>query len=129
DRLFRAALRIHRDHQRGRGSGADVAASVYGGWLEYALAEGGPRISQSVLPDDVRFAAVWSGVASDTARAIDAFESPASLVRLRAVLDRFWAALAAADRTAILEAVVAYGDELQAIAGSGPGARRIDELV
>jgi len=128
-RLFPLAFRIHREHQRGRGSGADVAASVYGGWLDYALAEGGPRISPVRLPEDACFAAVWSGVASDTPRAIDAFEAPASLARLRAILERFWTAVTAGDRAAIVESVTEYGIALESIAGAGAGARRIAELV
>jgi mevalonate kinase len=34
DRLFRRAFAVHRGYQRGRGSGADVAASVFGGWVD-----------------------------------------------------------------------------------------------
>jgi mevalonate kinase len=128
DRLFATALRVHREHQRGRGSGADVAASVHGGWLDYALAEGGPRIASAALPDGLRLAAAWSGVASDTPRAIDAFEA-ARLARLRGILDRFWAVAAAADRAALLEAVDAYGATLEAMGGDGPGAKRIAALV
>jgi len=93
------------------------------------VGEGGPRLSPVALPDGACFAAVWSGVASDTPRAIDAFEAPASLARLRAILDRFWTAAAAGDRTTILETIAAYGAALEAIAGTGAGARRIAELA
>ena len=51
---------------------------------------------------------MWSGVASDTPRAIDAFEAPSTLARLRAILDRFWAAAAAQDRSVIAETISAY---------------------
>ena len=128
DRLFATGFRVHRDHQRGRGSGADVAASVYGGWLDYSLGEGGPRIAPVAMPEGVRLAAVWSGVASDTVRAIDAFEAPRA-ARLRAVLDRFWGALSSGRSEAIAEAITAYGAVLEEIGGGGEGARRIGELV
>ena len=128
-RLFDLAFAVHRRHQRGRGSGADVAAAVYGGWLDYALAEGGSRIVAAALPADTRLAAVWSGVASDTARAIDAFDPPAMLPRMRAILDRFWSALARTDRPALLEALAAYGAVLEEMSGSGEGALRIVELA
>ncbi|MET0152941.1 MAG: hypothetical protein ABW298_10080 [Candidatus Binatia bacterium] len=96
--LFSLALSVHRAHQHGRGSGADVAASVYGGWIDYATGEAKPRLSHAELPDDVRLAAAWSGVASDTAGAIAAFEPRAHLAALRVVLERFWAAVGDADR-------------------------------
>ena len=67
DRLFRSALAVHRGYQRGRGSGADVAASVFGGWIDYAAVEGGPRIAAASLPPGIRLAAAWSGVASPRA--------------------------------------------------------------
>jgi phosphomevalonate kinase len=128
-RLFDLAFAVHRRHQRGRGSGADVAAAVYGGWIDYALAEGGSRIVAAPPPAETRLAAVWSGVASDTARAIDAFDPSTMLPRLRAILDRFWAALARGERSALLESVSAYGEALEEMAGNGEGALRIRELV
>lgn len=128
-RLFAAALAVHRAHQRGRGSGADVAASVYGGWLDYALAEGGARIAPATLPPDTRWAAAWSGVPSDTARAIEAFEAPAVLGRLRAILERFWRALGAGERASMRREIDAYGEVLAEMGGGEGGARLIAELV
>ena len=129
DRLFRCALAVHRRQQRGRGSGADVAASVYGGWVDYAPREGGPRIAAASLPEGIRLAAAWSGVASDTARAIEAFEGAGTLSRLRAILERFWMAVDAEDRAGILSAIDAYGAALEELAGGSPGAQCIGELV
>jgi phosphomevalonate kinase len=129
DGIFRTSLAVHRRHQRGRGSGADVAAAVYGGWLDYALAEGGARVVPAALPAEARLAAAWSGVASDTARAIDSFDAAACLAHLRSILDRFWAALERADRPAMLDAVTAYGAALAEMAGGGEGARRVADLV
>ena len=125
--LFSVALSVHRAHQRGRGSGADVAASVYGGWIEYAIGEGMPRLSPVTVPGDIRIAAAWSGVASDTARAIAAFEPRPHLAPLRAILERFWAAIGALDRDAMLREIDAYGRELESF-GAGAGAERIVEL-
>jgi len=129
DRLFRCALDVHRRHQRGRGSGADVAASVYGGWIDFVAAEGGPHVDVALLPIGMRLAAVWSGVASDTARAIEAFEGAGTLSRLRAILERFWAAVDAQDRSGILSAIDDYGAILEELGCRSPGARRIGELV
>ena len=142
-RLFSIAFDTHRRHQRGRGSGADVAASVYGGWLEYALGEGGPKapkapkapmIAAAALPAGFCLAAVWSGVASDTAGAIRSFDS-ASASPLAAILDEFWGAVDRQDRGAMLSAIDAYGaalqdlQDLRDIDGGAPGTRRIAELV
>lgn len=129
DRLFRCGLSVHRRHQRGRGSGADVAASVYGGWIDYAAAEGGPRVAAASLPAGIRLAAAWSGVASDTARALEAFDAVGVLPRLRTILGRFWAAVDAQDRAGILSEIDAYGAALEELAGRSPGAERIAELV
>lgn len=128
-RLFARALSVHRQHQRGRGSGADVAASVYGGWLDYSLAEGGPRIAEATLPRGFALAAAWSGVASDTARAIDAFEPMALLPRLRVILGDFWAAVDAGNRSRMLSAIDAYGGALEGLAGDSAGVRAIAKLV
>ncbi len=128
-RLFALALAVHRGHQGGRGSGADVAASVYGGWIDYALGENGARIARAALPAETCLSAVWSGVASDTARAIAAFDRTDP--KLGSSLDRFWAAVEAQDREAILREIAAYGAALGELAerGGDEGARRIAELV
>lgn len=129
ERLFASGLAVHRAHQRGRGSGADVAASVYGGWLDYSLGEGGAQIARATLPPQTRLAAVWSGVPSDTARAIEAFEAPSTLSRLRAILERFWIALGAEQRAAMRREIDAYGAVLEEMGGGEGGARRIAELA
>lgn len=71
--LFALADAAHREHQGGRGSGADVAASVFGGTIAYRLAAqwaehpwiGTPppqtEISTLQLPTELRFEAVWLG--------------------------------------------------------------------
>ena len=128
-RLFSLGLAVHRRHQRGRGSGADVAASVYGGWVDYALAEGGAHIAPAPLPAAIRLATAWSGMASDTVRAIEEFETQTALARLRPVLERFWSAAARDDRLALLQEIDAYGSALAELAGAAAGARRIAELV
>jgi phosphomevalonate kinase len=126
-RLFSLALSVHRAHQRGRGSGADVAASVYGGWIEYAIGEGVPRLSSVTVPRDMQIAAAWSGVASDTARAIAAFDPQAHLRPLLVILEHFWEAIRAVDRDAIVREIDAYGRKLEGF-GAGEGAERIARL-
>lgn len=65
DRIFRAVRDDHARSQNG-GSGADVAASVYGGTLCYRVAGGAPSIAPVALPADVVLAVFWSGTSART---------------------------------------------------------------
>ncbi|MGH7899793.1 MAG: hypothetical protein ACREQQ_17690, partial [Candidatus Binatia bacterium] len=90
----------------------------------------------------VCLSAAWSGVATDTASAIGAFDgvvgrraaangSPALLARLRAILERFWTAVAAEDRAGMIAEIDAYGaalDDLAAAEGA-PARYRVAELA
>jgi phosphomevalonate kinase len=68
DELHALAQKAHRNFQRGRGSGVDVCASVYGGIQRFV------RISDDVteveampsLPAGLRMLPVWTGVSADT---------------------------------------------------------------
>ncbi|MBS1270083.1 MAG: Phosphomevalonate kinase [Gammaproteobacteria bacterium] len=51
---------IHSGFQRRRGSGLDVAASLYGGLIEYRRAPA-PLVRPSRLPEDIEYCFVWSG--------------------------------------------------------------------
>ena len=127
-KLFSLALSVHRAHQRGRGSGADVATSVYGGWVDYAIEGAAARIARATLPEDVQLAAVWSGVASDT-RARDrrlraARPSRRAARGARAVLGRRSALPIA---MACFGEIDAYGRALESF-GAGAGAESIARL-
>ncbi|MGH7858969.1 MAG: mevalonate kinase family protein, partial [Candidatus Binatia bacterium] len=104
--LFSLARAVHADAQGGRGSGADVAASVYGGWVDYALVEGGARILPARVPAEILLAAVWTGVDADTAAALasHAMGGCDSRAGLGRPLARFWTALEGDDRSSLLEA-------------------------
>jgi phosphomevalonate kinase len=70
ENLFREAFDSHRRAQKGAGSGADVAASVYGGIVRYEMGKGrasGPAIMRAPdLPRGVSLAVVWSGKPAST---------------------------------------------------------------
>lgn len=57
----------HAGFQHRRGSGLDVAASLYGGLIEYRRAPV-PLVRPSQLPADVEFCFVWSGRQAATGR-------------------------------------------------------------
>lgn len=63
--LFERALALHRRFQSGRGSGADVAASVHGGLVAYRRGADQPVRSLAV-PAPLAWAAVWTGRSADT---------------------------------------------------------------
>lgn len=64
-RLFASARVAHASAQGG-GSGVDVAASVYGGVLRYALGNGEPQIRASVLPPGLVFQVYFAGSSART---------------------------------------------------------------
>lgn len=65
DDLWALCDEVHRGLQGGRGSGVDVATSVYGGLLRYTSS---PRCAQPVAyHPDVRLALVWTGESVRTA--------------------------------------------------------------
>ncbi|MFE7562318.1 mevalonate kinase [Kitasatospora sp. NPDC057500] len=121
--LLPAAAGLHRAHQHGRGSGADVAASVHGGWVDYRVLRGTPHAEPASAPPGLRLAVAWSGLACDTATSIDTFQRMGGgtgagrfVSRLDDALDRFWAAWRAADWTALQHAIRAYGRLLEDLA-------------
>jgi len=63
--LFAAARAAHALAQHG-GSGVDVAASVYGGVLRYAVAGGEPQIRAATLPPGLVFQVYFGGSSART---------------------------------------------------------------
>lgn len=65
--IFAAAWRAHRTAQGGVGSGADVAASVWGGLVEFSpSAEGLPIVRSLPVPTRLDLLAAWSGAPAST---------------------------------------------------------------
>ncbi len=77
-----AAASGHREFQSGQGSGADVAASLAGGLIEYRMGETGWTVLD--WPVGLRYRYFYSGVSADTreriARAQVSDEAPQALV-------------------------------------------------
>ena len=61
--IFRAAREAHAKEQNG-GSGVDIAASVFGGILRYALGRSGPLLALVAFPSTLSFSAYWSGTSA-----------------------------------------------------------------
>ena len=67
--VFALAFKLHRDAQSGVGSGFDIAASVYGGYLEFS--PGGnsaalPTVHSLVRPSELYILPIFTGESADT---------------------------------------------------------------
>jgi phosphomevalonate kinase len=123
DRVFDAAFRGHRDIAP-QGSGADVAASVYGGFLRFRRVGDSAEVAPIAWPSGLRLRVVWTGQEARTstflARAAElAAARPTQYRRLMDGLaseaERFIASLAAADVPAVLRSTAAYGQAMGAL--------------
>lgn len=123
DRLFALALETHRRVQGQLGSGADVAASVYGGVLLFRPRRSTPGIMPLALPANTRFLAGWSGETAYTPDLVrkylaahngGAARRAAFVEASRAVVDDFVAGLA--QGILPLQPVLANGHLLEQLA-------------
>jgi phosphomevalonate kinase len=123
DGIFRLARRAHSEVQVG-GSGVDVAASVYGGVLEYAVRSSEPMIRAVTLPPGIVIDAIWSGTSartSDLRLRVDALKDrdPAAFrARIKGLADASKhgiRALADADAGAFIDAARATSAALVAL--------------
>ncbi len=73
--VFDAAYSVHRRFQGGKGSGGDIAASTFGGILEYRMPRehldeefmnGDEKIRALALPQKIRIEPVWTGASTKT---------------------------------------------------------------
>ncbi len=70
--VWEVADRVHRELQGGKGSGADIAASMFGGILRYTSQ---PRVATPVkVHPDVRLLLVWTGSSAKTAPRLGLWE-------------------------------------------------------
>jgi len=123
--LLTLALGAHRDAQDGLGSGADVAASVYGGVIRFAPGNGSlPTVTPLTLPSDTILLAGWTGEPASTQGLVTHYRAAA--VRAPAVqhafekssrtcVDSFVRGLS--DRSLPLDPVTANGDALESLGG------------
>jgi phosphomevalonate kinase len=122
---FTLAERAHRAIQGGRGSGADVAAAVFGGILAYRRPAGGDPIVRPLGPlAGAEVVVVSTGSPSatvDHVRAVErlAARDPAAHGRrmgdLRAAADAFLRAYQGGDGRALVESVAAAHTVLEAL--------------
>jgi phosphomevalonate kinase len=142
---LRELLRLHREFQSGRGSGLDVAASLYGGTIRYTLAASDAPVAEPVIwPPALSRLMVWSGHSASTSRFLadlDAWRTrePARSAELMGNLGKITemgaAAAAAGAAPALLRAVRDFGARLQSLGEAAkihiltPEHLRIRQLV
>jgi phosphomevalonate kinase len=76
--IFDMALAAHRHLQNGRGSGLDVAASVFGGTIEFQLSQDQndrPAVHPVRLPGRMFLSTVWTGQPASTPQMLNALEA------------------------------------------------------
>jgi phosphomevalonate kinase len=123
--IFMLADRAHRAAQGGRGSGADVAAAVFGGVVAYTRPEAGaPKVRALIPPATVLPVVVSTGTPSGTVGHVRAVERLAArdpgaharrLREIRQAADAFLAAYETGDAPALLRAVSAAHEVLGAL--------------
>ncbi|MES1171964.1 MAG: hypothetical protein ABUL77_01895 [Bacteroidota bacterium] len=122
DLCFSLAERAHRAAQGGAGSGADVAAAVHGGLVQYRRPTGGYPVVQKIrLPADLRLVVFAEGKPSSTTDLIRSVHTyadrdPAGYERvmrpLREQAERFIEALTLEKIAEVLDAARKYGEGL-----------------
>lgn len=115
------ALAANAAFQGGQGSGADVAAAVFGGVVAAERAGDGLRVARHALPPGLELVAGWTGESAATTPLVAAFAdlpSPPSLADLAATARAAVEAVAQGDAAALSEAVqrsnvllARFGDE------------------
>jgi phosphomevalonate kinase len=121
EEVLAVGIEAHRAAQGSVGSGADVAASVYGGLVRFQLRNGSPPgVTRLELPSTGTLAAAWSGEAAATEGLVKTYLAAGNghaAVRTafvdasRACVDRFVSALERGEVS--LAAVNANGDILE----------------
>lgn len=122
--LFAIADAAHAEAQGTRGSGVDVACSVYGGAIRFVRKNGDVDVRSVDLPDGVRLTFIWAGQPASTAELIGrvkalAESSPsrheAAIRSLVSHAHAFASAVTANDADGLLRAADAYGQAMAAL--------------
>jgi phosphomevalonate kinase len=122
--LFDIADEAHAEAQGTRGSGVDVACSVYGGALRFTRKEGRAEITPVELPAGVHLTFIWAGQPASTTQLIGKVKAlaesqpkthDAAIGRLLSQAHAFAAAIADDDATELVRAADAYGVAMGAL--------------
>jgi phosphomevalonate kinase len=135
-RVFDAAWRGHQDVAP-IGSGADVAASVFGGYIRFVRHGEEVQVTPLVWPTELRVHVVWTGQEARTSTFLErvaalAQAEPATHAeRLQALKDeaaRFVRAVQSRDSQSILASTAAYGRAMGAL-GEAAGIQIVNDTL
>jgi len=127
EEIFEVAHGAHRAAQGGEGSGADVAASVYGGLVEFVPRAGDvPAVRALPIPSDLELLAAWTGEASATVGLVRRYRSLAN--GHSEARGRFVAASAAAVRE-FVAALERGGSSLQSLDANGAALEELGAVL
>lgn len=113
--LLADALAANADFQDGQGSGADVAAAVYGGVVTAERRHGELTVARHALPEGAQLLAGWTGESAATTPLVAAFSAmptPPVFADLTTAARAAAAAVAAGDLDALRDAIDRSGDLL-----------------
>lgn len=122
--VFAIADAAHGQAQRTRGSGVDVACSVYGGAIRFVRKQRDVDVRSVDLPDGVRLTFIWAGQPASTASMIErvkalAEASPsrheAAIRSLVSHAHAFASAVTANDTDGLIRAADGYGQAMAAL--------------
>ncbi|HJZ85338.1 MAG TPA: hypothetical protein VKN99_09225 [Polyangia bacterium] len=111
--LHRLCAQAHQSAQEGSGSGADVAASIFGGILRFEHAADGPRTEPLALPAGLHLAFVWTGRAASTALLLERTRGAVRFGRMPDISATFASAFADGDARAVVETARLYGTAMR----------------
>jgi mevalonate kinase len=134
--IFAIAEAAHRAAQGGVGSGADVAAAVWGGFTKFVRpAEGPPVIEPIVVPAGLHLVVFWTGESADTRDLVESVRSYARMApssyrmlmgALRTTAERFVNELGAGRATGAVVAAGRYGRQLAEL-GKAAGVKIVTD--
>ena len=128
DRWLNNLIHLHRQLQRGNGSGVDIAASLYGGLLAFQLKQlkagtGKPTAQSLSWPKGLERVWIWLGKSASTRHMIEDIElfrrqyprqHRRHIETMAEISNTGITALQAHNAAALQQAIAAYGDAMQA---------------
>ena len=134
--VFAIAEAAHRAAQGGVGSGADVAAAVYGGFIKFQRPVDGPPLVELIpVPAGLHLVVFWTAEPADTRAHVESVRAyaktaPSSyrmlLGALRTTAERFVNEVAAGRATGAVVAAGRYGQQLGEL-GKAAGVKIVTE--
>jgi len=134
--VFTIADAAHRASQNGVGSGADVAAAVYGGFIKFSRpATGAPVIEPVTVPAGLHLVVFWTAEPADTRTLVEAVHAYAKMApsayrmligALRTTAERFVKELEDGRATGAVVAAGRYGRQLAEL-GKAAGVNIVTE--